>query len=129
MEPYRVTEDVLDSKGQQSVSFMLEGCEFKHTFLVCSFRTDTAGPVGTDFMASMDAVNDLECGMMVLTNKREVPRGYSVPPTGHMVLTLFSEGKEGRSPQRRKRENRRKHEQIPDSPRPEIAKQENVLAR
>jgi len=110
MEPYRVTEDVLDIKGQQSISYKLEGCDFKHTFLVCAFPTDTAGPVGTYFMTSLDAVIDLECGMMVLTSKREVPRGYSVPPTGHMVLTVFFEGKEGRNPQRSKRENRRKHE-------------------
>jgi hypothetical protein len=68
-----VTEDVLDIKEQQSVSLMLEGCEFKHTFLVCSFPTDTAGPVVTDFMASLDSAIDLECGMMVLTSGREVP--------------------------------------------------------
>lgn len=43
IEPYGVTGDVLDIKGQQSVSFMLEGCEFKHPFVVCSFPTDIAG--------------------------------------------------------------------------------------
>jgi hypothetical protein len=100
MEPYRVTGDILDIKDQQSVSFMLEGCEFKHPFLVCSFPADTAGPVGTVFLASFGAVIDLKCGMMVLTSKRKVPRGYCVPPIGHMALTIFSEGKEGRSPRR-----------------------------
>jgi hypothetical protein len=57
-----------------------------------------------------------------------VPRRYSVPLTGHMALTIFSEGKEGRSPWRRKQENRRTHEKIAASLRPEIAKQDNVLA-
>jgi hypothetical protein len=98
MEPYGVTGDVLDIKVQQSVSFRLEGCEFKHPFLVCLFPTDTAGLVGTNFTTSLGAVIDLECGMMVLTSKCKVPRRYSVPLTGHMALTIFSEGKEGRSP-------------------------------
>jgi len=66
---------------------------------------------------------------MVLTTKRKVPREYGVPPTGYMALTIFSEDKEGSSPRRRKGENRRKHERIPASCRPEITKQENVLAR
>ncbi len=52
MEPYGVTGEFLNIKGQQSVSFMLNGCEFKHTFLVCSLPTDASGLVGTDFMAS-----------------------------------------------------------------------------
>ena len=53
LEPYgKVTGDILNIKGQQSVSFMLNGCEFKHTFLVCSLPTDASGLVGTDFMAS-----------------------------------------------------------------------------
>jgi hypothetical protein len=126
-EPYGVTGVVLDIKGEQSVSFMLEGREFKHPFLICSFPTDTADLVGTDFMTSLGAVIDLDCG--VLTSKCKVPRGYIVPPTGHMALTIFSDGKECRSPRRRKRENRRKYEQILASPRLEIAKQEHVLAR
>jgi len=48
MELYGVTGDLLDIKGRQSVSFMLDGCEFKHTFLVCSLPTDTVYLVGTD---------------------------------------------------------------------------------
>jgi hypothetical protein len=66
---------------------------------------------------------------MVLTSKRKLFRGYSAPPTGYMVITVFSEEKEDRSPRRRKREKRRTHEQIPTSPRPDSAKQENVLPR
>jgi hypothetical protein len=128
MEPYGVTGDFLDIKVQQSVSFMLEGSEFKRPFLVCLFPTETAGLVGTNFTTSLGAVIDLESGMMVLTSKRKVPRRYRVPPTGHMALTIFSEGKEGRSPRRRKQENRRTHEKIAASLRPEMAKQEKVLA-
>jgi hypothetical protein len=34
VEPYGVTGDVLDIKGQQSVTFRLNGREFTHSFLV-----------------------------------------------------------------------------------------------
>jgi hypothetical protein len=68
-----VTGDVLDIKGQQSVSYMLNRYEFKHTFLVCSLPTDTVGLVGTNFMASLGAMIDFECSKMLLTRKRKVP--------------------------------------------------------
>jgi hypothetical protein len=54
-----VTGNVLDIKGQLSVSFMLKECEFKHPFLVYSFPTGTAVLVGADFMTSLGAVIDL----------------------------------------------------------------------
>jgi hypothetical protein len=38
-EPFGVTGDILDIKGQQSVSFALDGCEYQHTFLVCALPT------------------------------------------------------------------------------------------
>jgi len=41
--PYGVTGGVLDIKGRQTVSFRLNGREFKHTFLVCSLPTEAAG--------------------------------------------------------------------------------------
>jgi len=61
----------------------------------------------------------------LLTSKHKVPRVYSIPLTGHMTLTIFSEGKEGHSPQLVKWETRRTDKQIPASPRPEVTKQEN----
>jgi hypothetical protein len=36
MEPYGVTEDVLEIRGQQSVSFVQNGREFEPSFLVCT---------------------------------------------------------------------------------------------
>ena len=45
--PYGVTGEVLDIKGRQTVSFRLNGREFKHTFLVCSLPTEAAGIVKT----------------------------------------------------------------------------------
>ena len=109
---------------QQSVSFMLNGCESKHTFLVCSLPIDAAGLVGTDFMASLGAVIDFERGKLLLTGNRKVPRVYSVPLTGHKAFTIFSGGKADRSPQLRKQEGRRMDEQVPAGLRPEMTRQE-----
>jgi len=39
-----------------------------------------------------------------LLTKCKVPQVFSIPLTGHMTLTISSEGKEGRSPQLTKRE-------------------------
>ena len=48
-KPYGVTGEDLDIKGQQSVSFKLNGREYNHTFLACSLPTDAASLLGTDF--------------------------------------------------------------------------------
>lgn len=56
----------------------------------------------------------------LLTIKHKVPSGYSIPVTGHMTLTIFSEGKEGSSPQLVKRESRHLDKQILASPHPEV---------
>jgi hypothetical protein len=125
MEPYGVTGDVLNIKGQQSVSFMLNGCEFNHTFLVCSLPTDAAGLVGTDFMASLGAKIDFECGKLLLSSNRKMPRVYSVPPTGHKALTIFSGDKAGRSPQLRQQEAGCVDGQVQASPNPDITKQDS----
>ena len=45
-----VTGEVLDIKGQQTVSFVVDGREITHTFLVCSLPSDAAGLLGTDFL-------------------------------------------------------------------------------
>ena len=124
LEPCGVTGDVLNMKEKHSIPFMLNGCEFKHTFLVCSFPTNSAGLVGTDFMASLGAVIDFECGKLLLTGNRKVPRVYIVPPMGHKALTIFSDGKAGRSSQVRKCEARCIDERVPASLRPEITMQE-----
>jgi len=50
LEPYGVTGDALDIRGQQTVTVVLNGSEFTHSFLVCSLQTAAAGLIGTDFM-------------------------------------------------------------------------------
>lgn len=52
-----------------------------------------------NFMASLEAVIGFECGNVLLISTRKFPQVHSASPTGYMALTVFSEGKEGRSPQ------------------------------
>ena len=49
-KPHGVTGDLLDIKGLQSVSFLLNGREYTHAFLVCSLPTEAAGLLGTDIL-------------------------------------------------------------------------------
>jgi hypothetical protein len=88
-----VTGDVLDIKGQQSVTFKLDGREFEHSFLVCSLPTHAAGLVGTDFMDQLGAVIDFERRKMSLTGIGIVPRACNVPLTGNRALPIFVESK------------------------------------
>ena len=48
VESYGVTGDVLDIRGQQSVTFRLNGKEFTHS-LECPLPTKAAGLLGTDY--------------------------------------------------------------------------------
>jgi hypothetical protein len=73
LEPYGVTGDVLDFRGQQSVTFLLNGSEFTQSFLVCSLPTKAADLLGTDFMDRLGAKIDFECGKMLFTDIDRVP--------------------------------------------------------
>ena len=90
MKQYGVTGEVLDIKGLQSMTFTLNGREFTHAFLVCALPTDAAGLLGTDFLEKAGAVIDFECGKMSLTGSGNVPRVFSIPPTRHSALTVFT---------------------------------------
>jgi len=67
LEPYVVTGDVLNIRGQQSVTFLLNGSEFTRSFLVCSLPNKAAGLLGNDFMDRLGAKIDFECGKMSFT--------------------------------------------------------------
>jgi len=45
-----VNGEVLNIDGQQTVSFVVDGREFSHKFLVCLLPTDAAVLLGTDFL-------------------------------------------------------------------------------
>jgi hypothetical protein len=53
MEPYGVTGEVLDIRGQQSVSFVLNWREFERSFLVCTLPAQATDLIVADFMASV----------------------------------------------------------------------------
>jgi len=110
--PHGVTGETLDIRGQQLVSFTLEGLQYRHPFLVCSLATDAAGLLGTDFFEKTDAEINFECGKMSLTDIDQVSRVYSVPPVGHASLTVFAEGKIRHSSQPSKTETRHTDEQF-----------------
>ena len=48
IRPYGVTGEVLNIKGQQTVSFMVDGRRFNRTYMACSLPSDAAGLLGTD---------------------------------------------------------------------------------
>jgi len=66
--PYGVTGETLDIRGQQLVSFTLEGRQYRHPFLVFSLPTDAAGLLGTDFFEKTGAEINFECGQMSPTS-------------------------------------------------------------
>ena len=121
-EPYGVTGDVLDIRGQQSVTFLLNGIEFTHSFLVCSLPTKAAGLLGTDFMDRLGAKIDFECGKLSFTGIDRVTHVNSLSSTGHVVLTVFPRGQGGRSPQVKEKEACHIYEQFSASPRTEMAR-------
>ena len=114
--PYGVTGEVLDIKGRQTVSFRLNGREFKHTFLVCSLPTEAAGIIGTDLMTQTGAMTDFDCCKLLLNNNGRRPRVHSDTHRDHSAITIFTVGKEGHSPQASTREARQAKEQLAPAP-------------
>ena len=56
MEPFGVTGDILDIKGQQTVTFRMNGRRFTHPFLVSSLPNTAAGLLGTNFLSRLGAI-------------------------------------------------------------------------
>ena len=81
IRPYGVTGETLNIKGQQTVSFLVDGREFTHTFLVCSLPTDAAGLLGTELLKKAGASIDFRCVKMSLADIGKAPRACKVPTT------------------------------------------------
>jgi hypothetical protein len=58
----------LDIKGQQLISFTLEGREYRHPFLVCPLPTDVAVMLGMDFFEKTGSEINFECGKISPTS-------------------------------------------------------------
>jgi hypothetical protein len=122
-KPYGVTGEVLDIRGLQSVPLTLNGCEFTQEFLVCTLPTGAAGLLGTDFMESVGAGIDFECNKMSFASTGKVPLASKEAKVKHTALTVFTEGKAGRSSQLNRQETRRRDEQLSAGLRTEDASQ------
>jgi len=75
-----VNGEVLNIEGQQTVSFVVDGRDFSHTFLVCSLPTDAAVLFGTDFLNEAGASIDFGCGKMSLTDIGKALRACKFSP-------------------------------------------------
>jgi len=116
IRPYGVTVEVLNIKGQQTVSFVVDGREFNHTLLVCSLPTDAECLLGTDFLNKAGVSIDFGCCKMSLADIGKAPRECKFSPTKGAALTIFTAGKEGHSPHPCLREARHKDEQFSANP-------------
>jgi len=83
---------------------------------VCSLPTDAAGLLGTDFLKKTGVSIDFGCSKMSLPDIDKAPLACKFSPTKGTALTIFTEGKEGHSPQPCVREARHKDEQFSASP-------------
>jgi len=116
LEPYGVTGDFLDLRGQQSVTFRLNGREFTHSFLVCLFPTKAAGLLGTNYLERLGTIVDFECGELSLTGVDKMSRVCSISVESHAALTGFPEGKAGLNPRPTKQEARTNVRTAPSKP-------------
>ena len=73
MKQFRVKGKNFDVKGRQSVSFMLGGRRFQHTFLACLLPTEAAGLLGTDFLTESGAIIALECNTVPFVEFNAAP--------------------------------------------------------
>ena len=58
--PFGVTGDELRVKGEQRVTFTINGQEFVHTFCVCNIATEADAILGVDFLRKADACVDFD---------------------------------------------------------------------
>jgi len=109
--PYAVTDESLDLKGQQLVSFTLGGRKFDHMFLVCPFTMEAAELIGTDFLERTGIDINFECGWMALAAVGEAPVANSESRGNSATLTVFSEVQFGHSIRPTGQEKPHLHEQ------------------
>jgi len=102
IKPYGVTGETLEIRGQQTVSFKLDGHEFKHQFYVCSLPTNADGLVGLDFMTKTGANLDIRKGKISLAGVSKGQKLVSSSPSRQAALAIFTPEKEGHSPSPRK---------------------------
>jgi hypothetical protein len=77
LKPYGVTGEALQILGQQTVSFVLGGHTYDHTFVVSELPTEATGILGMDFMEKSGAELNFQTGSLTLAVGGENPRSHS----------------------------------------------------
>jgi len=108
-----------DVKGRLTVSLGLVGRKLDHTFLVCPLRTEAAGLLGTDCLEERGAHINFENGEMSFNDAAPDSRAHGDVNRERRVLTIFTSGIEGHSPQPMLRTEERRDELVSNSPRNE----------
>ena len=119
LRPYGVTGETLDVRGKQKVALDIGGKKFDHTFLVCPLPTEAAGLLGTDFLDERSAHLNFEKGEITLNDAARVNQARSDAVRESRVLTIFTLGKEGHSPQPKLKTRDGRNERINRDPRNE----------
>ena len=111
-----MTGETLEVKGRQTVSMGLGGQKFDHTFLVFPLPTEAAGLIGIDFLEGRSAYINVEDGKMSFNDTVKDKRARGDKLSERRVLTVFTPGKEGHSPQPMWQTEERKDERVQESP-------------
>jgi hypothetical protein len=115
-EPFGLTRDVPDIKGQQTVSFPMNGRSFEHTSLVSSIPNEADSLIGMDLISILRIVLHFDQGTMTWCRKQSKPRRGKVLTTTQTALTIFSKGQDGRSPKLETPKAKHMDEQFQASP-------------
>jgi len=99
IKPYGITGEALNIRGQQHVSFVLDGRKLDHTFLVCPIPTEADGLLGTDFLDRTGVEINFECGKLSLASNYKAPTAGNGISADRAALTVFPEHEMGRKPQ------------------------------
>jgi len=91
--------EALNIRGQQHVSFVLDGRKLDHTFLVCPIPTEAEDLLGTDFLDRTGAEINFECGKLSLAGNYKAPTAGNGMSEDRAALTVFPEHEMGRKPQ------------------------------
>jgi hypothetical protein len=62
--PFGMTGDELSVRGEQLVTFTINGETYSHEFCVCDLSTDAEAIIETDFLSKMNANLDLKAGRL-----------------------------------------------------------------
>jgi hypothetical protein len=89
VKPYGVTGEQLEIRGQQTVHFVFNEHEFKHSFYVCTLPTKPAGLIGMDFMEKTGTTIDFERGKLSFAVVSRRPMLVSASPTRQAALRSF----------------------------------------